>query len=277
MRRSHVSIALSSVLGALVAFGCSGGSSDNTLLYGGDAAGLDGSADVSNVTGPPVAESDFCRQYTLAVCDTKKNCCPKGEDGGSTFDEAQCISNTRNACDAATKGEQAKKTTYDPTAGGNCVARAAAGSCDVRTTSVSDDCPDVYVGTAQIGDLCDAAKCAPGLLCPVYPALGCQGCPGPPPSKCVAPSGVGESCAQLSTLCADGLVCNGGTCRERSLAGAACTQSDDCQTGLYCDTLKTKACQPKLGIGEHCSDLTWCVSGECLNGVCTPTVPAICR
>jgi hypothetical protein len=234
--------------------------------------------DASSVTGPPIAHDDFCRSYTLAVCDAKKRCCANGADGGSTFDEAACISSERNACDAATKTEESKKATYDEAAGGDCVARAQAASCDARRPGLADACPDVFVGSAQVGDLCAAAKCAPGLSCPEYPAAGCEGCPGPPPSKCVSIVAEGGACGSLDTPCARGLVCDAGKCRALSTSGGPCASADQCADGLYCDTAKTKTCAPKLGIGERCSDLGWCTSGECLNGVCTPAASApICR
>ncbi|GEM_PF-2615689 len=84
-------------------------------------------------------------------------------------------------------------------------------------------------------------------------------------SRCVALPVAGQQCSFTQERCAASASCKGNACQARLDADAACSSTEDCVTGLFCDgTCKWRApggspCQRN----EECYDALACVTGEC--------------
>jgi hypothetical protein len=292
LRRPRRSV-LAAVLLGLIA-GCAGKSLDASP--GANASGSDGgsemndgglatNADGSLKGGPPVAEGDFCKQYTLAVCGALKGCC----NTPSSFDETTCISRVRSSCDGDLQSAPQSGGIYVPELGGSCIAKAQNDVCTVDTEAsgygwdLYQRCPTVFRATLTAGQACSPADrwCVSGLSCvghPAPPPPDCGGhpCDTPDAYTCTKLPTAGEPCD--SGRCAEGFACNGtaepAVCMVVGNVplGGGCASAEQCQTGLFCDT-KAKTCQAPRGISDLCADHTECASDVCTDGVCTPAAP----
>jgi hypothetical protein len=82
-----------------------------------------------------------------------------------------------------------------------------------------------------------------------------------------------ELCGDGTKLCQDGYFCDQSApqseraCTERRAAGATCSSSGDCASGLYCN--EASSCEPVLGDGAACEYGENCGSAVCC-GECMP-------
>ncbi len=248
---------------------------------------------------PPVALEQFSTAAMDAVCDWAVGCrnMPDAATCRRFLDPKQY--DTRRAEDAVAAG----RMSYDPAAGGACIAATAAAGC--AATPFSDpSCGRLFTGLVVEGDACTSDyECAGGAACEdaVCQVQCCLGRCGPPVDPPESPSlaAVGEPC-QSHGDCRVGAYCEtDGRCAampdqpgQRCLIG--CARGD-----LYCDvdllscrefagldqpcdatgatappcapawSFCDRVCRPRPGAGEPCDDqrlcvpTTWCANGAC--------------
>ncbi|MEM6292773.1 MAG: hypothetical protein AAGA54_15980 [Myxococcota bacterium] len=128
----------------------------------------------------------------------------------------------------------------------------------------------MWVGDAAAGEACERStegfrfdsSCAPGLSC-------AQG-------VCVELPTAGDCLPETVDVprCAPPGVCVDDLCHVRTPAGFACSDSFECAVTLRCGD--AGVCEPAFNEGEACSNGLDCVSGWCVEGVCTAPRPAVC-
>jgi len=116
----------------------------------------------------------------------------------------------------------------------------------------------------QAGAACTAtSQCATTLSCDLS-----AGTPG----TCTAPRGVGQECTSTGQ-CEGGLTCHSyvGTCAARTALDGSCLRDEQCVDGSEC--LLESTCEPRAQLDEECDDEHPCAAGlRCDSewGVCQP-------
>jgi hypothetical protein len=190
--------------------------------------------------------------------------------------------------------QEAKGTLPD---GSPCVlgAQCASGSCSGGGLDPDDFSCGTCRPPAQVGEPCDPDRCTSDATC-----VSTNGSAG----TCEALVNDGESCAEkyycrresscdqttktctrdpgeggacgtggLSTNCAASLNCIDNVCSMPRVAGEACSETDNCVRGLFCDSA-TKVCTEKtvISVGDPCTspETEKCEEGAyCERGKCT--------
>lgn len=155
-----------------------------------------------------------------------------------------------------------------------CAEKTRGLACDVSTETVKE-C-DVLRDAK--GTLPNGAPCGTGLQC--QSGSCARATVGPGVMKCgtcQSPAAVGESCAELR--CSAEAMCSQSgdatpICKAAVPVGTACSTSEFCERGAYCDTAGTHTCRTNPRENEICTRTTGAVScaGElnCIGGVCRP-------
>lgn len=231
---------------------------------------------------------DQCTAKTRAACGDDEACGDLTRDlKGSLPDGAACDLDYQCA-----SGECVTGDSQSGTGCGKCAPAVAIGQpcangagcvegATCRSTSSGGTPTCVAVRIANAGETCsdpakpeEAVRCADGLAC-VRTSPTSAG-------TCRAPVGEGEACGQegLGNRCKPGLACIAGKCGKLLGAGAACTSSGECGSGLACDAVaKTCAAITWAKAGEACDDaLKRCERGFCKRtsgapGVCVDPIP----
>jgi hypothetical protein len=187
-------------------------------------------------------------------------------------DEAACIAAERAQCDLDLveqfRAAFASGWTMDEVHARNCIAarRAINDLCLPSPSATSADmpgsCRDAMTSDAEIGAVCDG----PGIRCARGGGLCEDG-------RCRAlPSSPGAAC---SDLCALGLRCVMGVCRDAVESGGACADHEDCDGSELC--LGGHCGLSLSASGEACESTSDCSTGlSCRDGVCTAEPGALC-
>jgi hypothetical protein len=128
----------------------------------------------------------------------------------------------------------------------------------------------VHAGTRPAGKACvDGSQCVT-KFCKVSPAME----PTSPEDLhvcgiCAPTPAPGDPCVEWND-CGE-LACSGGKCTVPQKAGAACADSDGCDTNLVCFE---GTCGPPRMAGETCTDFECAIELRCVAGKCAPGVPA---
>jgi hypothetical protein len=246
------------------------------------AAGCSSSSTVTGSTGTPVPQDQFTTQLGNAVCDDIGPCCTAV---GLAYDAAKCRQSL-----AASIGAQLADPlrSYDPIAGGNCVAvaGAAAKGCFTDATAFIAQCGKVIVGNVAAGGACsssgqcavpagaDYASCTAGKC-----AVKKHGKAGDPcDSSCrkTSSGGTSSSSSSSTTPTADAASCwrednlscgADGKCEASGAIGSACVYGSCVATG-YCGS--DGKCAAKGAAGAACAGFDACLDGN----YCATTPPA---
>ena len=163
---------------------------------------------------------------------------------------------------------------------------------EIALEDLAPDC-NVYGGIRMLGEGCASGGgtatrgelCGPGLKC--LPTLQGYQCHPPEDYDALTP-GLGEVCAsggQTKAVCDAGLFCEvqrSGTCQPRVPLGEVCTDPNSCEAGTYCDlselTEETTGsggmpiCVTKVEPGTACVSSLECAPTDCDAGACTRPV-----
>ena len=297
MRALVLAVALGASTGAVALAACN---SEGTAPLPGPDASFEaateaGTIDVlpaeSSPMDAPVAEAAtvdggagvaFCDQTYGALRVAFEGCCTSGDTTTNQykFIDAIYVALTQD-CEARLSSAIAKgRVTFDPTAAKTCVASfqqiIAAGVCwgNIETNQPG---PAEYGSSACTGvvtGLQAAAKpCAIDLEC--VSGLTCVGWTGSTDGTCMIPGAAGKPCEQApdagSALdldygfgshpsCAAGAYCVTPTCQAEVATGAACTEDDECTTGMTCHLGHCAAAGPSPE-GGACDTKVDCVQG----------------
>jgi hypothetical protein len=213
---------------------------------------------------------------------------------GEFPDQATCMASDQeqpHLYDTLNQDISASKVTYDGAKAQSCIDMLnALPSCNRSTVSginVNQECNTIFTGTVAGGGACFFDQECASATCQTT-ASNCdsftQCCAG----SCLAvsaPVAVGGDCSAAGATCVSGAVCVVGssatqtetlTCLNPGGAGAACTNFEACDSGLYCDstseTCKTPvatggACNPTIGSSMCDSPKDYC---DTTTMVCTP-------
>jgi hypothetical protein len=166
--------------------------------------------------------------------------------------------------------------------GGSCLAdfECADGYCS-GDIAFGFSCGGTCQPFLPTGAPCSYGHCGPSDWCP---ALGTN-------LTCVPRITLGQACDDSNnqeTPCADGLWCmtsanpTMGVCSDAPSSGAGGPCVDNCNPGLYCDSMDI--CRPREAVGSACSNDYQCAGGLCclggscqnnlvdIGGACDPTV-----
>lgn len=124
-------------------------------------------------------------------------------------------------------------------------------------------------GTLALGESCIAqVQCASGYCDHEYYGSAC--------GTCKRGRAEGESCTDATDVCMNYLECSDGICQTPGIKlGEHCSsKSDQCQSGLYCDTSAPSyldhTCAAYRKAGESCDTNAQCANELfCQNGTCT--------
>jgi hypothetical protein len=251
-------------LALVIAPACGGGeggggsSTTSTSSGGGHTGGTGGAA-------PGSLEGDYCRPLAELLCGRAVSCgcgvmLPGGQlDGAACTDAytAKCVAAYAPLAAVVAAG-QASISASEAHA---CVAmlEGTAAPCEGLRGAVAQAlCPVWFSSAAALGDACDMPFCAGG-------AGACVS------GSCVARTAEGGSCA--STPCAEGLLCDSGTCRAPAPDGAACQDDAFCAPPLHC---VGGSCHALAKAGEACAADAACALGlVCAGSICAarPSTP----
>ncbi len=204
------------------------------------------------------------------------------ETYGSAYAAAECkqlvacgVSATQADCEAVTApldtvslvaAATAKTVVFSATAAAQCTAAIGARSCDQNNQDnriAPTACAQVFVGSAAVGSACEiGAECASGA-CQV-PSCGSACCEG----TCLAivqDVALGGACT-TSEQCAVGGYCDvnvgsaSGVCATLLATNALCTSADQCDYGLGCiggdgAGEPPGLCGPGPHAGDACNDM----------------------
>ncbi len=227
--------------------------------------------------GVPVSQEELPSAAARALCAHFAPCCSQAN---VPFDEAACEKRSASQFEGQLAGN--RYGTYDPAAGGRCVAsiEQIASSCGVGpvdpSTNFQDDsvCShDLFAGTASPGATCDYGnQCAQPATCdPVQPENAdgtfshvCVSRPrGREGDDCVGSCPYAYQCNPTPAQ-ADGVYCyaedhlycaRDGTCHDYG-PGAACSTDSPCSDTAFCNA--KNVCQALGGDGARCSDSSQC-------------------
>jgi hypothetical protein len=154
--------------------------------------------------------------------------------------------------------------------GAACLTGTQCETAYCKFTFIDDDGGSSYESSCgTCADTIGAGEsCASGDT-PCAPGTACSGAPNP---TCVAVTygGAGDACDDTALVCNEGLFCQTTTmtCSAPGAAGARCTGSPDCATGLVC---AAGACAVGATAGETCTSTVVCAQGltcELPTGTC---------
>jgi len=137
---------------------------------------------------------------------------------------------------------------FDPTQGAACESAIQALTCDALASGagavviVPAACSASLTGRVATGGACYSGNdCTSGYCTWDLPSGTC-------PGTCQPFKTLGQACQDPE--CADGLACDGGTCKAQAGVGGACP----CQNHLWCDTSGgSPVCKAYLPIGSSCA------------------------
>ncbi|HRI70521.1 MAG TPA: hypothetical protein PK156_40090 [Polyangium sp.] len=243
-----VGIAVFATFSGLSVLACEGNTTTTSTSSsggGGDAGngsgGSGGSGGGSNV-------GSNGELYATAFCDRIFDCCKSTElaaqfDNSAILDYAGCRIAYRSIWGAAFEavaadGEKAGRVTFNQANFDACLKTFDGLACaDLK--SIPLYCADIFTPKVALGQTCfSSIECIDG--------------------KCDLPSGASM-----------------GTCVAKPVLpglGEACTSSDGCAAGFYCNQM---TCAAVKADGETCTDDDECSSGECV-GTATKTCQTIC-
>jgi hypothetical protein len=283
--------------------GPGGASSGGNGSTGGTVGGSSGGGSSGGSSSGNLTLSQFENAYLTTLCQALEQCEPS-----ATYVQDACATTYGSllATAFADVGADiaAGRVAYSGTAAAACLAAASGAGCALFTSGSPSPAPcnQVFVGEVAAGaacydeNECDAGYCTvqdsnacPGV-CTAYAAVGasCGGDGGPECSanstcaydggsgSCVALPGAGADCSGTDR-CQTGLVCVGGaTCRAPGGAGAPCDSAngtEECQSGFYCNLFDggSGSCAAQLGSGSACSasvaGVPGAFGGECAQGL----------
>jgi hypothetical protein len=267
MRRIILYISAMSLIGSAIAAGCSGAEDSNP-----------GSA-------KEVPLSELHTTIAMELCARLFRCCDAAELK-SIFSSLDTLPTTQAECEAAEapfivplieekkSAIEAGRLAYHPDLAGACYEKLRAVTCaefrgEIDQPPVVAECETMFEGKVALGDKCAAnPECAgTDATCSGADAGGTE-----PIGACVKKPSEGEAC--INFVCAEGHVCEGGTCKKLKDDGAPCEGPQQCASGL-CSPIQV--CMAKRANGEACDSDSVCVSGECSSAKkCAPFASGTC-
>lgn len=134
------------------------------------------------------------------------------------------------------------------------------------------------VGCLYADDWCRVAGDGAGTCTPrPGPCESCEEARRCAEGECLEVPGAGRVCVPglagdpCSSSCEPGLRCRAGTCRAPAqAAGEACSETDDCGEGLFCEATDggARGCQPRRTAGAPCLSGAECLSDSCEESSC---------
>jgi hypothetical protein len=230
---------------------------------------------------------DF-RDFTALACQKARHCCAEAGLSTTPLDDCEVKNEQSDFYKALERGTiVANEPAYS-----ECLTevRAYLNVCELSSGPTTRACLSILRGTVTAGGACnDAVECArsggdavaclragdagddePGVCRPMVRGRAGDVCvfstnershhltystPEPDPSLVFCDA-------------ADGLYCAfpNGACTAFAAEGAPCTELEDCEPGLYCET----TCKPTKALGSACTQTDECVLPNfCEAGVCT--------
>lgn len=257
---------------SLVVVAC-GGSSDDSSNSTGNGG---------QPKGTPVALADLPGALASAYCNSIAGCCNAKM---YPYDQAKCVAQMTGLYTAFLPSDPARAD-YDPQKGGDCVAAAAALSSCHSSDTTPTACQTMFVGKVAPGGTCDS-----GFECAASSSgtVDCEFGAGSQGACTVKPTGkAGDACGSTCTKSGneedcttfgsgsgsgpkpgpaacytnDGLYCDGSSyqCKTVSKLGGACTSTDGCEQGTFCDA---QQCVKPLAQGAKCGFGALCQGGYC--------------
>ena len=237
-----------------------------------DAATL---LDASHDAPAATSVTSFCSALSATICAGLQACECRFDQ--RPYDASGCVTARTNDCimsfgDNVGPDLATGRAAFDEHAVQACLndTSALANDCDLNQglgSPLPTACSSVVRATAAVGENCTLR--GSGLA---FCGAGGEGVCVPnesAPTRCVALPTANEAC--FNDLCAPGLVCNAGTCREPAMLGAACVASpvaNPCGLGLVCDA--SNHCSAPLAVGATCDSTAQCQAGlTCTNAQCT--------
>jgi hypothetical protein len=197
-----------------------------------------------------ISKEVACEEFSKAACDRLKLCNPFIL--GTVYDdELTCVSRKKLECNAMLN---AGGTSLTPNGLSACAKETAGQKCADITAGVQLPACKTVAGTVATGSACNFdAQCAGGY---------CRRSNGVTCGKCTARTVVGASCVR-SDECEVGSRCIGQTCRTLAPAGGTCGADKPCVGSLRC--IGTTCLDP-IPIGGSCSKIGEdCVEGAFCN------------
>ena len=231
-------------------------------------------------TGPPVAFEQYCERLAAIGCDAALRC-----DCIEADQRDQCMTYIRlSECGDIESPVQAGRASFDPVAGGNCLAgiKAVLRDCSFEGDGQPAACDRMLVGLVPEGERCDGGDECQGALecyddrCIAVPTHGADCAEGVcaedlqcgPDNRCIPYGSRGDACGD-ARYCDDDLYCDsrGARCQPYLRAGQECALNDsECDDDLYCSP-ERGTCAPFPGVGGDCGDS----GGDCIDGAwCGP-------
>lgn len=248
---------------------------DATFDAGAADSGADGGVPVDvgpDAERPEVASLDevadvLCPAVARIRCTTPQACsCPRVD----IFDLDECLEYERSDCRVALEnrargeGIAAGRIATDLAALGSCTAALESSymRCTGSIVDLEARCLSSFVDLdADLGDGCAEALCAGG-------AGVCSREDG----RCRERPGRGELC---DLVCAEGLVCSSGRCREPGDVGASCASDAECAGDLACAGGR---CRRLVPLDGACSESDECALGlRCDDGACRSADAVVCE
>lgn len=240
------------------------------------------------------ASTNECRQYYADRTAQSTSVVAAVEAGKVKYDEdlaEDCIEKLRDgSCSQTASLDSSCEDIFTGTIadGGMCAFddECISGSCSVAECTMAC-CPGTCVAarpTPKIGEMCtficvDGAFCGSDRICHAVLAKGaacddpfacddglyCSGLTGTTAGTCTALPNTGEACTEQCLNIGD--YCDG-TCKKVGLAGASCTNEDQCSFYYECDdAMKCVMPTRPMGMpnGATCSSSPQCESHYCGN------------
>jgi hypothetical protein len=212
-------------LGAIVLFGCGGGSDDGAKATSTEA---------------------LCRAHFTAVCERLEACSPTFAilDG----DREACVTRRAAECAAAYLGPGSNESAAELEA---CFGALAPATCDAVMALVLENFALPAECAKLRGQGAAKAPCAGGDQCASATCI--QAAPfsadDQPCGQCGAGRAAGDRCA-TSRDCDRGLACAQGKCAPYGGDGDACDDTRPCHASLRC---AAGACAPRVAVGGPCA------------------------
>jgi hypothetical protein len=256
-----------SLLGLVVAFGCSS-SSDDTELEGGS-----------------IAIDDAPELIATAACSAFDECWGAGSPlvFGAEECETRVENSFRDSLDVLAAAQAAGSGFYDGKKMQKCIDAIAAAKCGIDEALESDVCKSAVDGLIDLGNACiNDFECKGDAYC-----ASTSTCPG----TCTAAGSTGDSCTR-NNECATGFYCSDTNkkCTKPAAAGDVCggATGPNCDDGFFClgadeDTGQSGNCRAfdevfTAEVGETCSPQgPFCVpSARCGIMAVTPSLQLEC-
>jgi hypothetical protein len=215
-------------------------------------------------------QNNVCSEIAEVACHNMYQCCTEGEiedflGVGDPRTEAQCRDDVRSDCvrqiASLDFAVDEKRVRFDAEIMNDCLDALVAPSDTCATIETTLPWDAACMNSAWIGLVADGGRCLASLECASEDSFcGAN-------QTCIARPGDGQPCGAAG--CATGLFCSAGTCRPQLAAGGACTSTNQCLEGLFCDTDAAPAvCAERRAIGEACTSSAACASDRCNPGLC---------